>query len=97
MEKKILILINCEESTAKELVENKQELQISEKHHLDGSLTEYIVFGTIALESVNKLLELLIKYLELKKEIKSLQIGQKRLESPTKENIQDSMIELKED
>jgi hypothetical protein len=97
MSDKITVIVELKEETdAKEMISNFPSFSMSQKKHFDGSPTEYIAFGTIAIQSLSQVLELMIKYLELKKEIKMLSVDGKKNEDVNIEKIREIMQEYKD-
>lgn len=96
-EKNMIVIGFNENKDAELLLKEFPSLTLSEKKHFDGSPTEYIVFGTIALQALSQVLELLIKYLELKKEIKSISIDGKRFDSIDDKQLESLLKSIDED
>jgi hypothetical protein len=84
-------LVRCDNSTAEFLMSEIQKITGTDPRQTDikgiGGGTEWILFGTVALDAIKALLELIKVSIEAGRTIKGIKIGDRELNDPKATNI----------
>jgi hypothetical protein len=86
-------LIQCDRDTSVILSTEVLKLpeatvQTDQVRGLGGSPQEWLVFGTLTVQAIAALVDLVLKLIELGQKIQSVKIGQHEVKAPTKQKLE---------
>lgn len=88
-----MIVVNCERDTASSIASEIDKLAdgrsyVAERRSLDGSVADWILFGTLAVNALPHILNFIVRIVELRT-VRSIKVGEIELTNPSAADVED--------